>query len=379
MLSILNNIAALATENALSKNQAAQQKTLTELSTGLRINSGADDAAGLSIVNSLNANVAALTQSSRNVVEGIAQLQTADGALSNVGSLLNRAVTLATEASNGGLTAAQSQALNTEFVSILSEINQIGGATDFNGQDVFASGSASFTSTQASLTASSALTAGAVVTIQDSSTGGNFRFVAGANSTVADLQSAVANAASTGTLSAGTTLSLSGGHVVIATTTPGATLGVSSSDMVLGNFEGLSTSNTSQVFTSDGSVNGSSTITTPTAQPSASSFNLDTFNLLTTAHASSALSSINAAIGTNSAGRGELGASINQLTAQENVENVTVQNLTDTANNIEDADIGKTVSQLTQQSVLQQTGMAALSQANQAQKALLTLLQNLSS
>ena len=79
------------------------RSTLTQLSTGLRINSGSDDAAGLSIANGLQANIAALTQSSQNASDGIGILQTADGALSQVTTLLNRAVTLATEASNGGL------------------------------------------------------------------------------------------------------------------------------------------------------------------------------------------------------------------------------------------------------------------------------------
>src|SRR5580692_4052100 len=129
MLSILNSISSLTAENALSSTQSSLQKSLTELSTGLKINSGSDDAAGLSIANGMQANIAALTQSSQNATNGIGMLQTADGALSQVTTLLNRAVTLATEAANGGLstgTNSQSAALDTEFPSILSEINQIG-------------------------------------------------------------------------------------------------------------------------------------------------------------------------------------------------------------------------------------------------------------
>src|SRR5579863_5686315 len=124
-LSILNNVSDLTAENALSNTQASLQKTLTQLSTGMKINSGSDDAAGLSIVSGLTANIAALTQSQQNTSNGIGLLQTADGALSQVSTLLNRATTLATEASNSGLTSDQSTALNTEYQSILSEINQI--------------------------------------------------------------------------------------------------------------------------------------------------------------------------------------------------------------------------------------------------------------
>ena len=105
MLSILNSVSSLQAENALSNTTSALNKNLQQLSTGLRINSGADDAAGLSIANGLQANIAAISQSSQNASEGVGMLQTADGALSQVTTLLNRAITLATEASNGGLSA----------------------------------------------------------------------------------------------------------------------------------------------------------------------------------------------------------------------------------------------------------------------------------
>src|SRR5947209_16692974 len=199
----------MSAENSLSSTQMNLQKTLNQLSTGLRINTGADDAAGLAIANGMQANIAALTQSAQNATNGVGMLQTADGALSQVTSLLNRAVTLATEAASGGLSTganSQSAALDTEFQSILSEIDQIGQTTDFNGKNVFSSTTPnSFTSTQASLATTSALTAGSKTVIGDSSTGGQFVFTAGASDTVATLQAAIANAVSAGTLSAGAT------------------------------------------------------------------------------------------------------------------------------------------------------------------------------
>jgi flagellin len=139
-LSILNNVAALSAENSLSATSASLQKTLLQLSTGLKIKSGSDDSAGLSIASGLQANIAALSQSQINASTGIGFLQTADGALAQVSSLLNRAVTLATEAGNGNLTLAQSSAANTEYQSILAEINQIGANTEFNGTKVFTDG-----------------------------------------------------------------------------------------------------------------------------------------------------------------------------------------------------------------------------------------------
>ncbi len=136
-LGILTNVAATYAENSLNQTQSSLQTVLQQLSSGSRINSGSDDAAGLSISDGLTANEAALTQSAQNAQNGVGLLQTADGALSQVTNLLDRAVTLATEASNGGLTAAQSGAANTEYQSILTEIGNIGTSTNFNSTGVF--------------------------------------------------------------------------------------------------------------------------------------------------------------------------------------------------------------------------------------------------
>src|SRR5579871_4416562 len=116
-LGVLNNIAAIYAQNNLNQTQNSLQNTLTQLSSGSRINSGADDAAGLALANGLQANVAALTQSSQNASDGVGMLQTADGALSQVTNLLNRAMTLATEASNGTLNTAQSGSADAEYQS----------------------------------------------------------------------------------------------------------------------------------------------------------------------------------------------------------------------------------------------------------------------
>jgi flagellin len=144
-LGILTNVAATYAENNLNQTQNSLQTVLQQLSSGSRINSGSDDAAGLSISDGLSANEAALTQSAQNAQNGVGLLQTADGALSQVTNLLDRAVTLATEASNGGLTAAQSGAADTEYQSILTEIGNIGSSTNFNSTAVFTTTATNFT------------------------------------------------------------------------------------------------------------------------------------------------------------------------------------------------------------------------------------------
>ena len=136
-LGVLNNLSAIYAENNLNNTNNSLQTVLQQLSSGSKINSGADDAAGLSLVNGLAANSAALTQSETNATEGVGLLQVADGALSQVTSLLDRAVTLATEASNGTLNSTQEGAANQEYQSILAEVNNIGSTTTYNQQQVF--------------------------------------------------------------------------------------------------------------------------------------------------------------------------------------------------------------------------------------------------
>src|ERR1700685_2621888 len=125
-LGILNNIPSLQAENELSLTASALNNTLQQLASGQRINSGADDPAGLAIANGLQANISALNQSSQNANDGVGALQVADGALSQVTTLLNSAVTIATEASTGTVSSSQRTALESEYSQITAEIDRIG-------------------------------------------------------------------------------------------------------------------------------------------------------------------------------------------------------------------------------------------------------------
>jgi flagellin len=197
-LGILTNVAATYAENNLNQTQNSLQTVLQQLSSGSRINSGADDAAGLSIADGLTANEAALTQSAQNAQNGVGLLQTADGALSQVTNLLDRAVTLATEASNGGLTAAQSTAANTEFQSILTEVGNIGSTTNFNSTAVFGGAGTSFVLTDGTGTGVTTITS-AATTLSATSIGGqtfaatdNLSTSAAAGTTLTDITAAIA-------------------------------------------------------------------------------------------------------------------------------------------------------------------------------------------
>jgi flagellin len=274
-LSILTNIPSLMAENALDVTQQSLNKTLEELSSGSRINSGADDPAGLAIANGLSANISALQQSIANANDGVGALQVADGALSQVTTMLNRAVTLATEAANGTVSSDQRTAINAEFTQILNEINSIGTQTSFNGASVF-------------------------------------------------------------------------------------------------------TANATSIFLSDANSNAPISVTIgqlSTSNIGATTVSLASDDLSSVSDATTALSDINTAIAAVAAARGNLGATMNRLTDAANVMQNEVTNYTSAESSITSADIGATVASLSEYQILQQTGMAALAQANSSQQAVLKLLQ----
>ena len=163
-LGVLNNISAIYAQNNLANTQASLSKTLQQLSSGSRINSGADDAAGLSLANGLQAASTALSQSAKNAAEGVDFLQVADGALAQVTSLLNRAVTLATEASNGVLNADQQEAADAEYQNILGEITNIDTNSEYNGINVFSAAANIFTSDGTKVQTDAGTPLGSVVT-----------------------------------------------------------------------------------------------------------------------------------------------------------------------------------------------------------------------
>ena len=203
-LGVLNNLSAIYAENNLNNTNNSLQTVLRQLSSGSRINSGADDAAGLSLVNGLQANAAALTQSGTNATEGVGLLEVADGALSQVTSLLDRAITLATEASNGTLNPTQEGAANQEYQSILAEINNIGSTTTYNQQAVFSGQTISIYTGDSSTTGSS-INELNIRTLSEASvgdTGGTMSYSSGQDNVFLNLSSSTTNAATSDTLNA---------------------------------------------------------------------------------------------------------------------------------------------------------------------------------
>ena len=136
-MSVINtNVSAILTQNALAKNERAMSGAMEQLSTGKRINSAADDAAGLAISSRMTAQINGLDQSVRNANDAISLVQTADGALIEVTAMLQRMRTLAVQSASDTNTTADRTALNQEFTLLRTEINRIGNNTQWNGENV---------------------------------------------------------------------------------------------------------------------------------------------------------------------------------------------------------------------------------------------------
>ncbi len=392
-ISILNNIPSLAAQNQLSITQANLQKTLEQLASGSRINSGADDAAGLAIADGLQANVTALTQSALNANEGVGKLQVADGALSQVTTLLNRAVTLATESANGTVNdGSQRQALDAEFQSIKSEIDRIGTNTTYNGSQIFTGGQTNDNQVTTAVTnpagLSSAITGDMKIKYWDTTlaTPAYTTVTYGASTgdtTVGDLITDI-NGSGKGLVA---TLDDTGNVVVTDTqnrgnsTDPladdGSTIKING-DGSADTLANTTNSSTMDVYLSDSTTAGSSTIGVTLGTFDSSNMNgisIANDNLQTAGAAQTALTDINNAISQVAALRGGIGAGINRLQAATNVMNNQTQNLSSAEDGIQAADITQTVADLTKYQILSQTGISALAQANQMQQSVLKLLQ----
>jgi flagellin len=405
-LGLLNNISALYAENNLNSTQANLQNTLQQLSSGSRINSGADDAAGLAVANGLGANEAALTQSAANATDGIGLLQTADGALSQVTNLLNRAVTLATEAANGTLTAGQVSSANQEYQNILSQIGNIGATTNFNSTSVFTNtamnvvvtdGTSSGLNTYADTvgvlaqssvgtTSPSAAVTTAITnptpTASTTSAGSTATFTLGASTDTISGTLSVAvggGSAQSVTLSAGTTIAqavtalnansgFSGAGLVASQGT-----GVNANKLIITGPADSGTAGTNTLVLTGTSV--SQTVPAGTTPGAGVDFTASSVSTLTASSALAVLSAVNIAISDVAFQRGTVGANVNELSSASSVASSEEVNLASAQNSIMATDYGAAASNLSKFEILEQSGISAMAQANTVQQEVLKLLQ----
>lgn len=141
-ISVLTNVASLNAQRNLASTQASLASSIGRLSSGLRINSASDDAAGLGISENLKANIRSLSQAQRNANDGISMSQVAEGAMNEMQGIVSRMRELAVQASNSTLGATERGYIHTEFGQLKDEINRISSVTNFNNQKLL-DGSAS--------------------------------------------------------------------------------------------------------------------------------------------------------------------------------------------------------------------------------------------
>ena len=393
---INTNVMALNAQRNLGATSAQMGKALERLSSGMRINRAADDAAGLAISEKMRSQVRGMQQGLRNAQDGISMIQTAEGALSETHAILQRMRELAVQAGSTTLSTSDRQAIGDELLTLTAEIDNIAGRTRFNGLNL--------------LTGSLSVTAsGTVITNQPNDAADFVTVTVDANG---------ADPSQTYTLSKGTgaadfTITASGG---VAQTIAVADFTAAGQSQVL-NFDALGIKMTLSITTFVDGITGAAMVDSGTLPLKSSALTLsgsgsasyrvgsessdnvtvaytdmraaaigsggandvadlvtDNNAVLTTTLADALLTSLDAAIGQVSTQRAKLGAAQNQMESAINSLGVSVENLSASESRIRDADIASVSSDLVTRQIMQQAGVAVLAQANTAPQSVLSLL-----
>ncbi|REH36750.1 flagellin [Paraperlucidibaca baekdonensis] len=385
-LSINTNVASLNAQRNLSTSQNKMADSLQKLSTGMRINSAKDDSAGLAISERMTSQIRGLNVAVRNANDGISLAQTAEGALSEVGNNLQRMRELAVQASNGTNTQADRDALNTEFTALQSEIQRVGEQTSFNGTKLL-DGSFSGVQFQVGANAGETIGISSIANVQTSALGGaltrntatvnasaltGFATAIAAGDVTIDGPDSAAGV-SIGAIGSASSAQERAGQLAEAINRVSSQTGVGASyDKVTGDLS-LTSSGTitvggaSPAVVSSGfaaGAAGSATTTTGIGSLSLSSF---TNAQQSMAHLDKAISEVNTS-------RGNLGAVQNRFSSTIANLQSTSENLSASRGRIQDTDFAAETANMSKGQILQQAGVAMLSQANQLPQSVLSLL-----
>ena len=387
MTVINTNVGATITQNALAKNERLMGQAMERLSTGKRINSASDDAAGLAISARMTAQIKGLDQAARNANDAIAMIQTADGASIEVSNMLQRMRELAIQSITETNTATDRSNLSVEFVELQAEISRISTATQWNGENIL-DGSAGTNGTvnfQVGANADQTIS----VDLGDWATDGTGVFsnlgtepnnisstaVAATYSIPAAAIGAgtVAQTISDGTTTVTVTQAASATVAAQVTAIQAGTGYASLSFTVAANSAGDSlefTYKTAGAITTDPTVTEAGSSVTVTEATSGS----DAISLSSSALAATALAKIDTAINGINTQRATYGAVMNRLEyVVDNLANVS-QNAAASRSRVEDADYATETTELARTQIIQQAGTAMLAQANQSAQSVLQLL-----
>jgi flagellin len=384
-ISINSSQSALNVRNNLNASTRELATSLERLSSGLRINRAADDAAGLSVREGLRAESSGLQASARNAEQATNLIQTAEASLNEVNAILVRMRELAVQSSSGTVSDSNRESVQTEFSQLSNEIDRIAQSTTFNNQ-VLLTGFGNAVSSASSAIVASDTTGVTAVAISGASAG-TFSFVDAAG----DSDLTLGNGSVTQTISLGTALD---GNVVATGTKivanfdrlgiqvtlagVGATGATGSfSDGDLDGYELVIEEGTGasfQIGPSDASFNRLE-LSIPDLTATGSELNLESTSVTTQTTAQSAITDIDGAITRVSQERGNLGALQNRLTFNLSATENRIEQVQAAESTISDTDIASEVSKLTRAQVLSQGASALLVQAQGVQAtSVLTLL-----
>ncbi|WP_410512606.1 flagellin [Paenibacillus sp. BR2-3] len=405
---INHNIAALNTYRQLSSNTAAQSKSIEKLSSGLRINRAGDDAAGLAISEKMRGQIRGLDQASRNAQDGISLIQTAEGALNETHSILQRMRELSVQSSNDTNTAQDRTNIQDEMNQLTTEVDRIRDTTQFNSKTLInGSMDGAVNTAVANINSNSALKSGGaavtalttLVSLQDSNSNSlgitatdvitmsyvkdgstvSTNITAGAL-TIADLDDANFTAAVTAGTVTGTaaTAGYTGAINGLTYTVKDASGNIkTAATNALSSF--TETTAAANVQT-DGratfaiGANTDQTLQLDINDMGTSALGIKGLQVSTQSQANVAIKVIDTAIQKVSAERSKLGAYQNRLDHTINNLNTSSENLTAAESRVRDVDMAKEMMEQTKNSILSQAAQAMLAQANQQPQGVLQLL-----
>jgi len=332
MTVINTNVKALVAQNALKVNNRALSTAMEQLSTGRRVNSAKDDAAGLAITSRMTSQIKGLDQAVRNANDGISLLQTAEGALIEVTNMLQRMREIAVQSATDTNSADDRLFLNDEYIQLMGEIDRVAEMTEWNGMKVL-NGDSNFAGGYSAGTAGNMAVSGNIA-----------EFHVGAKASQV-IQASFKNFAVTS--AAGFTVSGEPGTSSFTVSGAGSTLGAASAVAV--------TATSGGVFNGNAAIAGTNVTSKSTA------------NL--------AITALDLAITEVNTNRSLFGATINRLTyTVDNLTNVSM-NTSEARSRILDTDYSKATSELAKSQIVQQAATAMLAQANQSPQMVLSLLQ----
>jgi flagellin len=390
-LRINQNIAALNAHRNLVATDNALSKSLERLSSGFRINRAADDAAGLAISEKLRAQVRGLAQAIRNAQDGISMIQTAEGALNEVHSMLQRMRELALQAANDTLSLEDREAVNRELQQLRAELNNVSNRTTFNGKKLLDG------SLVTQVDAASEIKVGKVVSgggesahvveldVSGAQPGKTYTFSYNATTDTLTLTRSGDNVSQSITLSA----IAAGGSLELNFYQLGVSLKVTSTGGITADNLGaaLTAGATDSITTASGSGSANFQVGPAATDAISVSFDkvdvdalglttaLDNFNTAkTVANAQALVTALDNAVNTVSEKRGKFGAVQNRLEHTVASLGVAQENMSAAESRIRDVDMAQEMVQFTRNQILLQAGTAMLAQANAAPQVVLQLL-----